>query len=111
MLYPHFDGLVLDMDNDERPTNACDLCGLSGQLKGKDGGGDPIEKLLRIAEVVFLPWGRSEEPVKCKNLTCQEIWDKLQKFVDVDWRFYNSSVINMSKKTEKAEDVVKDAIR
>ena len=92
-------------------TNSCELCKLSGQLKGKDGGEDPIAKLLRIAEVVFLPWGRTEEPVKCQNLTCQELWDKLQKFVEVDWSFKKSSIINLSSKQDEAEEKVEKAIR
>ena len=101
----------MDRDKEGSSTNACDLCDLSGQLKGKDVGEDPIEKLLRIAEVVFLPWGRTEEPVKCLNLSCQELWDKLQKFVEVDWTFENSSITNLSSKADKAEDKVKDALR
>ena len=92
-------------------TNSCELCKLSGQLKGKDGGEDPIEKLLRIAEVVFLPWGRTEEPVNCQNLTCQELWDKLQKFVEVDWSCENGSFTNLSSKLDEAEKKVMKAIR
>ena len=92
-------------------TNSCELCKLSGQLKGNDGGEDPIEKLLKIAEVVFLPWGRTEEPVNCQNLTCQQLWDKLQKFVEVDWSFENSSFTNLSSKLDKAEEKVKKAFR
>ena len=92
-------------------TNSCELCKLSGQLKGKDEGEDPIIKLLWIAKVVFLPWRRTEEPVKCQNLTCQELWDKLEKFVDVDWSFEKSSVINLSSKLDEAEEKVEKAIR
>ena len=105
--------VVPDMDRDQEgsSTNTCDLCSLSGQLKGKDSGEDPIEKLLRIAEVVYLPWGRTEEPVKCENLTCQELWDKLEKFVDVDWSSKKSSLINLSSKPDEAENKVKEAIR
>ena len=103
--------VIPEMNKEDSSANACDLCELSGQLKGKDVREDPIEKLLRIAEVVFLPWGSKEEPVKCQNLTCQELWDKLQKFVEVDWSFENSSITNLSSKPDKAEDKVKDAIR
>ena len=101
----------MDRDKEGSSTNACDLCGLSGQLKGKDGGEDPIEKLLRIAEVVFLPWGRTEEQVKYENLTPKELWDKLQKFVELDWSFENSSITDLSSKQDKAEEKVKDALR
>ena len=89
----------------------CELCELSGQLKGSDGREDPIEKLFRIAEIVFLPWGHAEEPVNCQNLTCQELWDKLQKFVEIDWSFENSSVTNLSSKLDDAENKVRDAMR
>ena len=92
-------------------TNSCELCKLSGKLKGNDEGEDPIEQLLKIAEFVFLPWGRTEEPVKCQNLTCQQLWDKLEKFVDVDWSFEKSSLINLSSKPDEAENKVKEAIR
>ena len=92
-------------------TNSCELCKLSGQLKGTDRGEDPIEKLFRIAEVVFLPWGGTEKPVKCQNLTCQQLWDKLQRFIDVDWSFKKSSIINLSSKLDEAEEKVEKAIR
>ena len=92
-------------------TDSCELCELSGQFKGTDGWEDPIEKLLRIAEVVFLPWGRIEEPVKCQNLTCQQLWDKLKQYVEVDWGFENSSITNLSSKLDEAEEKVKKAFR
>ena len=103
-------------DKGDNSGNTCDLCSLSGKLKGQDGGEDPIEKLLRLLEVVFLPWGRKEEPVKCETLTCQELWDKLQKFVEVDWSSEKNSITSLSSKPDKqpdrvAEDKVMEAFR
>ena len=109
MLWKKCDKIVIpDMASS---THSCELCKLSGQLKGKIGGEDPIVELLRIAKVVIVPWRRIEEPVNCQNLTCQELWDKLEKFVDVDWSSKKSSLINLSSKPDEAENKVKEAIR
>ena len=99
----------MDSDNEESSSNSCELCELSGQLKAPDGGEDPIEKLLRLVGVFFLPWGNTEEPVKCESLTHQELWDKLQKFLEADWSSVNSTFTHLSSKLDKAEEKVGDA--
>ena len=109
MLWKKCDKIVIpDMASS---THSCELCKLSGQLKGKIGVKDPIVELLRIAKVVFLPWGGREEPVNCQNLTRQELWDKLERFVD-DWsKFKKSSSTNLSSKLDEAEKKAEKAIR
>ena len=99
---------ISDMSEEQSPVNtACPLCELSGQLNIDSTREDPIEKVLRIIEAEYLPWG--EKPVKCQDLNSQALWNSLLRIVQLDWNSEKSNVTNLSSKNDgKAARAEKD---
>ena len=108
-------------------VQSCVICGLLGNFDKSDSETDVIEKIVKTADAVFVPW--KDQPIKCDKLDCQELWTKFDSFFDKDWDSKDASFVNLScdkpgpsdpantleaekkKKAEEAEHTVCDSIR